>query len=57
VTWGNHLSVEANYHVAARVEKFQQGPEPTDTLNTDWRERMEDAAWLLINTPEFQFIP
>jgi hypothetical protein len=57
VSWGNHLSVEANYHVAAKVETFQQGPEPTKTLVADWRERMEDAAWLLINTPEFQFIP
>jgi len=57
VSWGNHLSVEANYHVAAKVETFQQGPEPTKTLEADWRERMEDAAWLLINTPEFQFIP
>jgi len=57
VSWGNHLSVEANFHVAAKVETFQKGPEPTRTLKADWRERMEDAAWLLINTPEFQFIP
>ncbi|MCB1121912.1 MAG: DUF1553 domain-containing protein, partial [Verrucomicrobiae bacterium] len=41
VTWGNHLSVEANYYAAERVSEFQQGPAPTKALRTGWRERME----------------
>jgi len=23
----------------------------------DWRERMEDALWALVNSPEFVFVP
>jgi hypothetical protein len=56
VSWSNHLSVEANYHVAEKVDRLLAGPKPTDSIATDWRERMEDAVWVLVNTPEFQYI-
>jgi hypothetical protein len=29
------------------------GDPPTDRLRADWRERMEDALWSLVNSPEF----
>jgi hypothetical protein len=57
VSWTNHLSVEAN-EISARLEaKAHQGPPPTDWVKADWRERMEDAVWALVNSPEMAFVP
>lgn len=56
VTWGNHLSIEANYYVSAKEARLLNGPAPTTSLNPSWRERMEDSLWVLINSPEFQYI-
>lgn len=56
VTWGNHLSIEANYYVAEKEARLLNGPTPTTSLNPDWRERIEDSLWVLINSPEFQYI-
>jgi hypothetical protein len=33
------------------------GPPPTNRLQADWRERMEDVVWTLTNAPEFVFTP
>lgn len=57
VSWTNHLSVEAN-EISARLEaKAHEGPKPTEWIRTDWRERMEDAVWALVNSPEMAFVP
>lgn len=57
VSWTNHLSVEAN-EISARLEaKAYEGPAPTEWVKADWRERMEDAVWALVNSPEMAFVP
>lgn len=57
VSWTNHLSVEAN-EISARLEaKAYEGPAPTEWVQADWRERMEDAVWALVNSPEMAFVP
>jgi hypothetical protein len=33
------------------------GDPPTDRLRANWRERMEDMVWALVNSPEFVFVP
>ena len=35
----------------------REGDPPTSRLKTDWRERMEDMVWALVNSPEFVFVP
>jgi hypothetical protein len=56
-TWTNHFSVEANALVRELERETAAGPEPTQRLRADWRERAEDAVWALLNTPEFQIVP
>lgn len=57
VSWTNHLSVEAN-EISAKLEaKAYEGPTPTEWIKADWRERMEDAVWALVNSPEMAFVP
>ena len=34
-----------------------KGDPPTARLELDWRERLEDMVWSLINSPEFIFLP
>ena len=33
------------------------GDTPTNRLDSDWRQRMEDMIWTLMNSPEFVFLP
>jgi hypothetical protein len=57
ISWRNHLNPEAN-KLAVEIENMAiKGPPPTDLLTPGWRERLEDAIWSLINSPEMQFIP
>tara|TARA_R110002049_G_scaffold4601_4_gene31986 strand:- start:268450 stop:271767 length:3318 start_codon:yes stop_codon:yes gene_type:complete len=57
VTWANHLNPEATTIRLREFDRLRGGPPATTRLTTEWRERVEDAVWALINTPEFQFIP
>jgi hypothetical protein len=57
VSWSNHLSTEANAAKVRLAEIAQLGDPPTAALAIDWRERAEDFAWTLFNTPEFIFVP
>jgi hypothetical protein len=57
LSWSNHLnakSTEIKYKVE---EKARLGDEPTPRLAKDWRERMEDVLWAMVNSPEFVFVP
>jgi hypothetical protein len=57
VSWSNHLSPEAT-KIKMEMEKAARLGEPaTKRLDGDWRERMEDVIWSLVNSPEFVFIP
>jgi len=57
VSWSNHLNPRAN-EIKVELEQFvKQGETPTKRLKPGWRERMEDAIWVLINSPEFVYLP
>jgi hypothetical protein len=57
VSWSNHLSPEATRIKLELERAARAGDPPTTRLQADWRERMEDALWSLINSPEFAFVP
>jgi len=57
VTWSNHFTVESNALMRDVEREVAAGPKPTERLTDSWRTLAEDAAWVLLNTPEFQFLP
>jgi Protein of unknown function (DUF1553)/Protein of unknown function (DUF1549)/Concanavalin A-like lectin/glucanases superfamily len=57
VTWSNHFTVESNALMRDVEREIAAGPEPTNRLSDSWRSLAEDAAWALLNAPEFQFVP
>jgi len=57
VSWANHLNPEATRIKQELERAARAGDPPTDRLASDWRERMEDMVWALVNSPEFVFVP
>jgi hypothetical protein len=57
VSWSNHLSPEATTLKLQLEREVQAGDPPSVRLEPDWRERMEDMLFVLINSPEFVWIP
>jgi len=57
VSWSNHLSEEANRIKIELEKRARQGDPPTVALRADWRRRMEDMLWALMNSPEFVYLP
>ena len=57
VSWSNHLNTEANVIKVQMEEAARQGDPPTRYLTPEWRERMEDAVWALLNSPEMVMMP
>ena len=57
VAWSNHLSPEASLLKLEMERQARSGDPPTKLLTADWRERMEDMVFALVNSPEFVFVP
>lgn len=57
VSWSNHLEEEASTIKLELEQVVRRGDPPTRRLDPDWRERLEDVIWSLVNSPEFRFAP
>jgi hypothetical protein len=57
VSWANHLNPDATSTILEVEKEVKAGPPPTPRLTSDWRERMEDALWALLISPEFVYVP
>ena len=57
VDWDKHLQAEATLELMEAERRAREGSGPTVRLTADFRERVEDALWALINSPEFVFVP
>jgi hypothetical protein len=57
LSWSNNLDADANRIGVERQHRAMQGDEPTQRLRGDWRERVEDLVWAIVNSPEFVFVP
>ena len=57
ITWATHFAPESDVEAMTRQRETLKGDLPTHRLQADWRERAEDLAWTLINSPEFVIVP
>ena len=57
VSWSNHLQPDATRIQMEEEQVVRDGDPPTARLKPEFRERMEDIVWVLVNSPEFIFIP
>ncbi|MBL8815331.1 MAG: DUF1553 domain-containing protein [Planctomyces sp.] len=57
VSWSNHLNSEATRIKQELELAAREGDAPSVRLNSDWRIRAEDVVWVLMNSPEFVFVP
>ena len=55
--WRLHLEAEQSKLGLKAQKRVEQGEQPTARLTVEFRERVEDLIWALINSPEFLFIP
>jgi hypothetical protein len=55
VSWSNHLDPTATLVRQRQEEAARRGDPPTDRLTPEWRERLEDVLWSLVNSPEVVF--
>jgi len=55
--WRKHLEAEQTRLMFAAQQRVARGERPTDRLTRDFRERVEDVLWALMNSPEFIVIP
>ncbi|MFM7038687.1 MAG: DUF1553 domain-containing protein [Planctomycetaceae bacterium] len=57
VSWSNHLNAAATRQKHEQEEAARLGDPPTERLTEAWRTSVEDVLWVLINAPEFAFVP
>ena len=57
VSWSNHLDTEANTLRQQQEVAARKGDPATNRLTPDWRTRLEDSLWALLNAPEWVFAP
>ena len=55
--WRKHLEPEQTRLMLAAQQRVAKGEPPTARLTDDFRERVEDVLWALINSPEFVVVP
>jgi hypothetical protein len=56
VAWSNHMKSEANTWRLEEEAVARRGDPATTRLDADWRRRLEDATWALLNAPEWTYI-
>ncbi len=57
VSWSNHLDGAANTLATQKEAAARAGAAPTNALQDDWRLRMEDVLWAMLNAPEWIYTP
>ena len=57
VSWSNHLDPEATLVRQEQELAARQGEPATQHLTTEWRERLENVLWALLNSPEWIYSP
>ncbi|MBS0211095.1 MAG: DUF1553 domain-containing protein [Planctomycetes bacterium] len=57
IAWSNHLDPAANAQRTREEAEARAGDKPTARLTGDWRRRLEDALWTLLNSPELVYLP
>jgi hypothetical protein len=57
VSWSNHLDAAANTLRYEQQLAARAGDPPTARLDADWRQRMEDVLWAVLNSPEWVYVP
>ena len=57
VSWSNHVDGPANLLAQEKEAEARRGDPPSPALQTDWRLRMEDVLWAMINSPEWIYAP
>lgn len=57
VSWSNHLDGPANSLAQKKEAEARAGAEPTNALRNDWRIRLEDTLWAILNSPEWIYTP
>lgn len=55
VSWSNHLDSEATLVRQEQQDAARRGDPITERLEADWRARLEDVLWALLNSPEWVF--
>ncbi|MEQ9406545.1 MAG: DUF1553 domain-containing protein [Fuerstiella sp.] len=57
VSWSNHVDGPANTLAQQKEAAARRGDPATNALNNDWRLRMEDVLWAMLNAPEWIYSP
>ncbi len=57
LSWSNHLDSGANELAVRREMEVRVGDPYTNALREDWRRRMEDVLWAMLNAPEWIYTP
>jgi hypothetical protein len=57
VSWAHHLRAEATEVKFEHERQARAGDPPSPRLRDEWRQRAEDAVWIVFNLPEFVWLP